>query len=155
MAHNICTFAVVMKKMLAYLLLSTVPAVALSICTEISIPDNVLSTLYTVAGVIFSVGMSLTISPKTDAVTVDSMRKKIRASFIRIRDLFIWFFILDTILFIMAEGGFFPKITNFFNISCGIFLFFSVSYYIVNFISLQKLGEQIEDQIQKEKTNLS
>lgn len=99
--------------------------------------------------------MSLTISPKTDAVTVDSMRKKIRASFIRIRDLFIWFFILDTILFIMAEGGFFPKITNFFNISCGIFLLFSVSYYIVNFISLQKLGEQIEDQIQKEKTKLS
>lgn len=141
-----------MKKMIAYLLLSTVSAVALSICTEISIPDNVLSTLYTVAGVIFSVGMSLTITPKTDMVTVESMRKKIRASFIRIRDLFIWFFILDTILFIMAEGDFFPSITVFFNISCGIFLLFSVAYYIANFISLQKLGEQIEDQVQKEKT---
>lgn len=155
MAHDVYIFVAVMKKMLAFFLLSTAFAAALSICTDISIPDNVLSTLYTVAGVIFSVGMSLTISPKTDAVTVNQMRKKIRASYIRIRDLFIWLFILDTIIFILAEGNFFPKITAFFNIMCGLFLLFSISYFIVNFISLQKLGEQIEDQEQKEKTRMS
>lgn len=144
-----------MKKMLAYFMLSTAFAVVLSICTDISIPDNVLGTLYTVAGVIFSVGMSITISPKTDAVTVNSMRKRIRVSYIRIRDLFIWLFILDTILFIIAEGDFFTKFTAFFKNFCGVFILFSIAYFIVNFISLQKLGEQIEDQLQKEKTGLS
>ena len=144
-----------MKKMLAYFMLSTAFAVVLSICTDISIPDNVLGTLYTVAGVIFSVGMSIAISPKTDAVTVNSMRKRIRVSYIRIRDLFIWLFLLDTILFIIAEGDFFTKLTAFFKDICGVFMLFSIAYFTVNFISLQKLAEQIEDQLQKEKTGLS
>ena len=99
--------------------------------------------------------MSNTISPKTDAVTVNSMRKRIRVSYIRIRDLFIWLFILDTILFIIAEGDFFTKLPAIFKNFYGVFMLFSISYFIVNFISLQKLGEQIEDQLQKEKTGLS
>lgn len=64
-----------MKRMLAYLLITIVSAIVLSLYTSISIQSEVLSTLYTVAGVIFSVGMSLTISPKTDSVTNDSMKK--------------------------------------------------------------------------------
>lgn len=143
-----------MKRMLAYLLITIVSAIVLSLYTSISIQSEVLSTLYTVAGVIFSVGMSLTISPKTDSVTNDSMKKNIRISYIRIRNLFMYFFCLDTILFIMAEGLFFPKLTAFFSLSCGFFLLFSVAYYIYNFISLQKLGEQIEDQVHKEKSNM-
>ncbi len=76
--------------MLAYLLITIVSAIVLSLYTSISIQSEVLSTLYTVAGVIFSVGMSLTISPKTDSVTNDSMKKNIRISYIRIRNLFMY-----------------------------------------------------------------
>ena len=79
-----------MKRMLAYLLITIVSAIVLSLYTSISIQSEVLSTLYTVAGVIFSVGMSLTISPKTDSVTNDSMKKNIRISYIRIRNLFMY-----------------------------------------------------------------
>ena len=39
---------------------------------------DVLDTLYTVAGVIFSVGMSLTVSPKTDGVANETIKKSIR-----------------------------------------------------------------------------
>lgn len=139
-----------MIRIILYLLISTVLAIALSLCTSISIPEHVLSTLYTVAGVIFSVGMSLTISPKTDKVANESIRKSIRKSHLRIRNMFMYFFGLDTVFFIIAEGEFISSLSAFFNILCGVFLLFSVAYYIFNFTSLQKLGEQIEDQVRKE-----
>lgn len=139
-----------MKRVLIFLLGSFALAIVLLLYTRVSFSVEMLSTLYTVAGVIFSVGMSITISPKTEGVTNKPIKKAIRTSYSRIRNFFIWFFSLDTILFIMAEGSFYPA---FFNIWCGIFLLLSVVYYIINFISLQKLGEQIEDQVSKEMDN--
>lgn len=97
--------------------------------------------------------MSLTISPKTENITNSTMKKTIRVSYVRIRNLFMWFFSIDTILFIIAEYDFNPRLNRFFDLCCCIFLLFSVAYYIFNFISLQKLGEQIEDQIHREMNN--
>lgn len=142
-----------MKRMLSYLLVSIALAVVFSSCLGVSLPEDVLNTLYTVAGVIFSVGMSLTISPKTENITNSTMKKTIRVSYVRIRNLFMWFFSIDTILFIIAEYDFNPRLNRFFDLCCCIFLLFSVAYYIFNFISLQKLGEQIEDQIHREMNN--
>ena len=139
-----------MKKILVWLLFSIAFSLVLSLCTQVFIPVTVLSTLYTVAGVIFSVGMSLTISPKTDRVSNYAMKKNIRRSYLRIRNLFMIFFVLDTFLFIMAEGKFVSCASTFFNLLCAIFLLVSIVYYIINFVSLQKLGEQIEDQVLKE-----
>lgn len=45
-----------MKKILVWLLFSIAFSLVLSLCTQVFIPVTVLSTLYTVAGVIFSVG---------------------------------------------------------------------------------------------------
>lgn len=139
-----------MKKILAWLLFSIAFSLVLSLCTQVFIPVTVLSTLYTVAGVIFSVGMSLTISSKTDRVSNYAMKKNIRRSYLRIRNLFMFFFVLDTFLFIMAEGKFVSCASTFFNLLCAIFLLISIVCYIINFVSLQKLGEQIEDQVLKE-----
>lgn len=140
-----------MKRLLAYLFASIALAIALSLCTGVSVPEKMLSTFYTVAGIIFSVGMSLIVLPKTDGVANAKIRKAIRLSYMRVRDLFMYWFGLDTILFILAEGNFWSKLHAFFNIWCGIFMIFSLAYYIYNFMSLQKLGEQIEDQILKER----
>lgn len=74
-----------MKKLSIYLLISIVLAVVLSLCTSVLMTGDVLDTLYTVAGVIFSVGMSLTVSPKTDGVANETIKKSIRYSYVSLR----------------------------------------------------------------------
>lgn len=145
-----------MKKVFILLFGSLAVSAALSFwaSVDLSIYGDALSTLYTVAGVVFSVGMSLAVSPKTDIVTNESMKKGIRSSYLRIRNIFMWLFCLDTVMFIVARGNFVPSCSSFFNILCCIFLLGSGVFYVQNFISLQRLGEQIEDQVLREKKNL-
>lgn len=145
----------VMKRLLLLLILSFAIALPLALFTSVSISKYVLNTLYTVAGVIFSVGMSITISPKTDNVTNCQMKRTIRNSYIRVRNAFMYFFCLDTILFILTEGVKLDKCPTLLNNLCGLFLILSIVYYVYNFIQLQELGEQIEDQVFREKQRRS
>ena len=140
-----------MKKILAYLLVSIVLAGAVSKFTDISVPEDVLGTIYTVAGVIFSVGMSIAISPKTDSVANEKMRIAIRSSYLRVRNSFMYLFSICTILFILAEVLTIKALPSFWDILCMVFILVSVVFFIYNFTMLQKLGEQIEDQVLKEK----
>lgn len=110
-----------------------------------------MSTLYTVAGVIFSVGMSIAISPKTDSVTNERMRMTIRASYARIRDSFMYLFGIGTILFIIAEVWTIKALPSFWSILCALYILISALFFVYNFTMLQKLGQQIEDQVLKEK----
>lgn len=137
--------------MIIYLLISIFAATGISIYTCVSIPEAVVNTLYTVAGVIFSVGMSITVSPKTDNVTNISMRKAIRNSYIRVRNSFLCYFGLDTILFILTSFTIGKIPASLFNIQCSFFLLISVAYFIYNFVRLQELGKEIEDQVLKER----
>lgn len=139
-----------MKKIVAYLLFSVVVAGTISAFTPFCVSDSINNTLYTVAGVIFSVGMSLTISPKTDKVTNSEWRKKIRKSYLSIRNSFLVLFIISTILFIIAETWQIKNIPSFFKNLCLLFLLISICYYIYNFVRLQRLGEDIEDKVLKE-----
>lgn len=141
-----------MKRVLFYLLFSIVVAVILAVFTCIIVPEPVLTTLYTVAGVIFSVGMSLTIAPKTERVTNTQARKDIRNSYLRVRNSFMFLFGFDTVLFVAAELLENSKVAITTKIAFAIFVVISVIYYIFNFIQLQQLGDEVEDQILKETT---
>ena len=81
-----------MKRILEYLAFSIVLAGVLSAFTTINVSNDVLNTIYTVAGVIFSVGMSIAIMPKTDKVTNDKIRVAIRASYLAVRNSFMYLF---------------------------------------------------------------
>ena len=140
-----------MKRIIAYLIFSIVLAWVLSTFTCLSVPEDVMSTLYTVAGVIFSVGMSIAISPKTDSVTNERMRMTIRASYARIRDSFMYLFGIGTILFIIAEVWTIKALPSFWSILCTLYILISALFFVYNFTMLQKLGQQIEDQVLKEK----
>lgn len=150
MALYLIIFAVVMKRLWAYLLFSIALSWVISAYTCLSVPGEVLGTLYTVAGVIFSVGMSIAISPKTDSVTNERMRTAIRSSYLRIRNSFMYLFGVGTFLFIVAEVWTIKTLPAFWDVLCTLFLLISVVYYIYNFTQLQKLGGQIEDQVLKE-----
>lgn len=138
------------KKFLAYLFFSIVVAVLLSVFTTIEVDSGVLNTLYTVAGVIFSVGMSIAISAKTDQVTKESNRKSIRGSYTTVRNSFMLFFGISTALFIAAQAYTIEKLPAALDLLCAVYLLVSIVFYIINFIKLHKLGEDIEDQILKE-----
>ena len=114
---------------------------------------DVLDTLYTVAGVIFSVGMSLTVSPRTDGVANETIKKSIMYSYKKIRNSFMYFFCIDTVLYVLTEFDFSMCLAAILGNCCAIFLLFSVVYYVYNFNCLQILGEKIEDQVMKEKNS--
>ena len=142
-----------MKKLSIYLLISIVLAVVLSLYTRVLMTGDVLDTLYTVAGVIFSVGMSLTVSPKTDGVANETIKKSIRYSYKKIRNSFMYFFGIDTVLYVLTEFDLSMCLAAILSNCCAIFLLFSVAYYVYNFYCLQILGEEIEDQVMKEKNS--
>ena len=136
-----------MKKIALYLLIAVVIAGVLAVFTTISVSDDVLNTIYTVAGVIFSVGMSIAIAPKTEKVTNQRMRAEIRSSYQIVRNSFMYLFGMSTFLFIMAQAWTIPNYPSFWVNLCFLFILLSVIYYIYNFVKLQKLGLQIEDQV--------
>lgn len=139
-----------MKRILEYLAFSIVLAGVLSAFTTINVSNDVLNTIYTVAGVIFSVGMSIAIMPKTDKVTKDKIRAAIRASYLAVRNSFMYLFGIETILFVVAQAWVIKKFPTGLNLLCAIFILISIIHYIYNFVRLQKLGEEIEDQVLKE-----
>ena len=150
LADSSIIFVIRMKRSIAYLVVSFIAAGALAAFTSIEVSTTVLNTIYTVAGVIFSVGMSITISPKTERVTNEKMRRLIRSSFLRVRDSFLFLFGISSVLFILSEILSIDKYPTFFVLLCALFLILSIIHYVFNFISLQNLGEQIEDQVIKE-----
>lgn len=140
-----------MIKTLAYLFFSAGIAALLAVFTCIAVPEPVLTTLYTVAGVIFSVGMSLAITPKTDSVTNTEKRRDIRKSYQVVRNSFMYMFGVDTLVFIAAEVLKESQVDAFIGIACTLFVIVSIIYFTLNFIELQCLGNDIEEQVLKEK----
>ena len=140
-----------MIKTLAYLFFSAGIAALLAVFTCIAVPEPVLTTLYTVAGVIFSVGMSLAITPKTDSVTNTEKRRDIRKSYQVVRNSFMYMFGVDTLVFIAAEVLKESQVDAFMGIACTLFVIVSIIYFTLNFIELQCLGNDIEEQVLKEK----
>ena len=138
------------KKIFAYLLFSVLATGLLVLFTGGDVDINVLNTLYTVAGIIFSVGMSIAISAKTDQVTKDNKRNAIRRSYKNVRDSFMFLFGISTVLFIVAQVFSITKYPSALSLLCAIFLLVSIVYYVFNFVKLHKLGEDIEDQILRE-----
>lgn len=138
------------KKIFAYLLFSVLATGLLVLFTGVDVDIDVLNTLYTVAGIIFSVGMSIAISAKTDQVTKDNKRNAIRRSYKNVRDSFMFLFGISTVLFIVAQVFSITKYPSALSLLCAIFLLVSIVYYVFNFVKLHKLGEDIEDQILRE-----
>lgn len=141
-----------MKKLIIFLSCSIAAAVGTSFLIDTATPEAMLNTLYTVAGVVFSVGMSIAISPKTDEVTNVEAKHRIKRLYQNARNSFIAYFAFDTLLFVLSGLKFCGKIHTIFSVSCTIFTLLSVGYFVYNFIRLQEFGDEIEDQILKEKT---
>ena len=115
---------------------------------SIVVDESVISTLFTIVGIIFSVGMSLIISVSTSGVKNKEARSVFRKQLSDIRFRFIATFIILTILYIILPIENNKEIHNIaqirdvtIRISCHlfmvIFLFAGIIYYIVNYYSIQ------------------
>lgn len=124
-----------------------------------NIDKEVIGTLFTVVGVIFSVGMSLIISVSSTGVKNKDARSIFRSQLSQIRTRFITVFVLLSLFYILL-----PKDSNtesielwqikdaairlsfnVFQVSC---LLLSIVYYIVNYYSIQTSLYDLQDRIE-------
>lgn len=147
-------------KIVGGLLLSLLVALlspTLSVSDDVD--KEVIGTLFTVVGVIFSVGMSLIISVSSTGVKNKDARAIFRSQLSQIRTRFIIVFVLLSLFFILLPKDGSTELidlwkiksvtiklsSNIFQVSC---LLLSILYYIVNFYSIQSSLYDLQDRIE-------
>lgn len=147
-------------KIVGGLLLSLLVALlspTLSVSDDVD--KEVIGTLFTVVGVIFSVGMSLIISVSSTGVKNKDARIIFRSQLSQIRTRFIIVFVLLSLFFILLPKDGSTELidlwkiksviiklsSNIFQVSC---LLLSILYYIVNFYSIQSSLYDLQDRIE-------
>lgn len=148
-----------LKKHLIWFLILLIAVTFISTICEIH-PNNTeyINTIYTVSGIMFSIGMGVICSMNPSSIKNPSFYNTIRENIIGVRDTYLLYFGIITGLFFILQ--IIPK-TKYkwqffsFNVSfdlsylCIAFNLLSILYYIVNFIEIQKLNFEITDKIKQ------
>lgn len=154
-----------MKKILIGLLLCFLLAVVNYHVGILHVSWDSVSTLYTVVGVMFSVGMSLIISVSTSGVLNVEAKKDIRKRMKTVTHNYVITFALVTLFYILFNGTntqqdagvlyvykwIVIRKTDFIAMLSAM----SVIYYVVNFMTTQSMNKEIEDIIDREKAEAS
>ena len=125
---------------------------------------DIVSTLYTVAGIVFSIGLGLISGFDLRDIKNKEYLEKIRHNIKVTRNSFIFFFSYATsaLLAFLYFGKddyswHFKKIEIILRLDIGVFavlsILFSIIYFILNFLALQRLRDQITDRILEESKN--
>lgn len=110
------------------------------------IEESAANALYTITGIMFSIGLSLTVISNTAGVKNKETKNNIRRDIKTTRNHFIFTFLLASATYIMYIVT--PPLNwCFLNRSWGILTIqgVSIAYFVYNFIAIQKFNEQIED----------
>ncbi len=125
-------------------------------------PNNaLLSTLYTVCGIMFSIGISLIVTFNLSNIRNKNYLTIIRRNLTYIRNSFMWHFTIATLAFV---GESYLPVENLnlyvFQTKNGIqlnwwtiffvLILFAIIYFIMNFLALQRLTTDIYDRINEE-----
>lgn len=154
-----------MKKCMISLLISVILGFFLN-CIHIDL--SVMETTFTVAGILFSVGMSLIVTMNTQDVRNQDAKRIIHEQNTRLLKFYITFFIVQTIFFVLIvifkdESNTYIENLTFhlsdyifsFNISVSflLFSFFCITYYIWNMIETRNQIYEIEKIVEEERLN--
>lgn len=144
------------------ILIGMVICVILSMITSFFFPDfnlgdGAVSTLYTVSGIMFSIGMSLIVTSSAAGVKNTRIRNGIRKEIHIVRNHFIGCFVLISIFYILlcsaADKHSALIILDNFSLKYSHLLVFMIAYSIIyfvwNFLAIQRLNYQIEDALDK------
>lgn len=140
-----------------------VVCVVISIITSFFFPDfnpgnETMSTLYTVSGIMFSIGMSLIVTSSAAGVKNTRIRNGIRKEIHIVRNHFIECFVIISILYIFLCSAIDKHSTlliyeNFSWKYSHLLIFtiaYSIVYFVWNFLAIQRLNYQIEDALDKD-----
>lgn len=122
----------------------------------ISVENSIISTLYNTIGIVFAIGMGLIVTFSITGVENKNYISSIRKNIKQVRQKFILLFSICTFLFICKDNvphkeiysiDYYIIVSNFILL----FFVFSIVYFIINFIRLQNLNNDIFDRLLEEK----
>jgi hypothetical protein len=119
--------------------------------------DFFVNTIFTVSGIIFSVGLGLIVTFNIGGVKNKKHIKQLRTNINNVRNSFIIYFFITTVSYILDKYLrdskiilTFIHIKNFkielnWSVFFCLLMLYSIVYYIINFIEIQKLNNDIFD----------
>lgn len=145
------------------ILIGIVICVVISMVTSFFFPEfnpgnGAVSTLYTVSGIMFSIGMSLIVTSSAAGVKNIRIRNGIRKEIYIVRNHFIECFVLVSFLYILlyseVDKNHSLNIYNDFSLKYShlliLIIAYSIVYFVCNFLAIQRLNYQIEDALDKD-----
>lgn len=140
--------------------------VTFSYSTFVDVKSNpiFISTIYNISGIMFSIGLGLIITFNISGVKNPKSISKLRLNIKRISRLFISYFCISSLCYLLSN----VKIANLcfelriflnyklifsFNIVYNLIILYSIVYFIINFLAVRKLNDDLYDKINKENNN--
>lgn len=154
-----------LKKILIIILFSLFLSFPLSVFIKTNLENkDFLNTIYTISGIMFSIGMGILCTINPDSIKNEEIYKAIRKNIIDIRNSYLFYFSIISLLYLILQVISntkyylifyihlikidFVEVLYYFSISLNII---SIFYFIVNFINIQLLNFSISDEIRKSK----
>lgn len=128
-----------------------------SVLCPIELDDFFTNTIYTVSGIMFSVGLGLIVTFNISGVKNKTYITQLRNNIDRVRNVFLKYFLLSTVCFILdyylrqRELNITPFNIKNLHIELNwsmlfcLLMLYCIIYYIINFIAIQKLNNDIFD----------
>ncbi|EXG91463.1 hypothetical protein NQ666_19085 [Acinetobacter baumannii] len=146
------------NKLLGNVSLFLVISVAVASATSKVPNPSFLNTIYTVSGIMFSIGMGVLCTLNPDKVKNDSIYKAIKSNILDVRNSYLAYFFIISFIYLIYQ--IYPdlnyvkiiwKIKITLDLACAtLFLnILGILYFISNFIQIQKLGMDISDRVRE------
>ncbi|HFG6923780.1 hypothetical protein [Acinetobacter baumannii] len=146
------------NKLLGNVSLFLVISVAVASATSKVPNTSFLNTIYTVSGIMFSIGMGVLCTLNPDKVKNDSIYKAIKSNILDVRNSYLAYFFIISFIYLIYQ--IYPdlnyvkviwKIKITLDLACAtLFLnILGILYFISNFIQIQKLGMDISDRVRE------
>ena len=133
-------------------------SVVLSIITSVLFPNlcvgnSTVNTLFTIAGILFSVGASLLVTSNASNVPNEKFRRNIRNEVSSILRKFLFCLFVITAFFVLLETKMEIPVSDWFVWHISNFLLFAnlfaIFYFAINFIKIQAINRRIDDEVNK------
>lgn len=149
-----------MKKTIVSFSIILLLSIILSTITKVRTDAFFTSTIFTVSGIMFSIGLGLVATFNLNGIKNINYIKSLRSNINYVRNNFLSYFMIATLCYILDQyikfGDIslvtfkrFTIIINFSTFFC-LCILYCASYFVVNFLQIQKLNNEIFDKLNKE-----
>ena len=129
-----------------------------SFCAELQPNEFFNGTIFTVSGIVFSLGLGLIVTFNLSSIKNKKYIAEIRKTLNKVRNSFIFYFIVTVVCYILDKYlrdkciislPLFKMKNLQIELNYAIFfcvlMFYSIAYYVINFLNIQKLNDDIFD----------